>query len=73
MKKAFGMLELLIVAVIVIVLYFTCFHSNYGRSNPFDDNVRINSQKEIVDKKVQEVENAKAMKERIENNLKGDY
>ena len=47
MKKAFGMLELLIVAVIVIVLYFTCFHSNYGRSNPFDDNARINSQKEI--------------------------
>ena len=59
MKKAFGMLELLIVAVIVIVLYFTCFHSNYGRSNPFDDNARINSQKEIVDKKVKEVENKK--------------
>lgn len=73
MKKAFGMLELLIVAVIVIVLYFTSFHSNYGRSNPFDDNAKINSQKAIVDKKVEEVENAKAMKERIENNLKGEY
>ncbi len=73
MKKAFGVLELLIVVVIITVLYFTCFHSNYGRSNPFDDNAKVNSQKELVDKKVQEVENTKAMKERIENNLKGDY
>ncbi len=61
MKKAFGMLELLIVAVIVIVLYFTCFHSNYGRSNPFDDNARINSQKEIVVYLFKEVEISKAM------------
>ena len=42
MKKAVGLLELLIVLVVIIVVYFTCFHPNYGRSNPFDDNVKKN-------------------------------
>ncbi len=73
MKKAFGVLELLIVIVVITVLYFTCFHSNYGRSNPFDDNVRMNNQKEIIDERVQEIEDTKALKERIENNLNKGY
>ncbi len=73
MKKAVGLLELLIVLVVIIVVYFTCFHSNYGRSNPFDDNVKINSQKEIIDTKIQEIEDTKALKQRIENNLNKGY
>ncbi len=73
MKKAVGLLELLIVLVVIIVVYFTCFHPNYGRSNPFDDNVKINSQKEIIDTKIQEIEDTKALKQRIENNLNKGY
>lgn len=73
MKKAVGLLELLIVIVVITVVYFTCFHSNYGRSNPFDDNVKMNSQREIIDTKIQEIEDTKALKQRIENNLNKGY
>lgn len=69
MKHAFGVLELLIVVVIIVIIYFTCFHSQYGRKNPFDDNSRINSQQEMIDTKIQEIEDTKALKQRIEQNL----
>lgn len=70
MKEAVGVLELLIVIIIILVLYFTCFHSKYGRENPFDDNQRINSQQELIDSKIQEIEETKNIKEQIEKNLK---
>lgn len=73
MKNAFGMLELLIVIVVVIILYFTCFHSKYGRSNPFDDNSKINSQQEFIDDKIQDIQDSKALKRKIEDNLKEGY
>lgn len=73
MKNAFGIIELLIVVVLITVLYFTCFHSNYGRSNPFDDNSKINNQSELIDKKIQDIEETKALKNRIEENLKEGY
>ncbi len=52
MKKAFGVLELLIVLVIIIVIYFTCFTNGTKNLNPFDDSARIKSQKEIVNDKI---------------------
>ena len=56
MKKAFGILELLIVVIIAIVVYFTCFHHKYGRSNPFDDNSKIEQQSQMIDDKIQDIE-----------------
>lgn len=73
MKKAFGLLESLIVIVVVIILYFTCFHSNFGRKNPFDDNAKLNSQQEIVDDKIKDIEDSKALRKRIEENLNKGY
>lgn len=73
MKKAFGVLELLIVLVIIIVIYFTCFQNGTKNLNPFDDSARIKTQKEIVNDKIKDIENTKAIKERIENNLKEGY
>ena len=70
MKKAFGILELLIVVIIAIVVYFTCFHHKYGHSNPFDDNSKIEQQSQMIDDKIQDIESSKALKEKIENNLK---
>ncbi len=70
MKKAFGILELLIVVIIAIVVYFACFHHKYGRSNPFDDNSKIEQQSQMIDDKIQDIESSKALKEKIENNLK---
>ena len=73
MRKAFGAVELLLVIVVITILYFTCFHSNYGRSNPFDDNAKINSQQEVIDDKVQQIEGTKALRKRIEENLNKGY
>ncbi len=74
MKKALGLAEILIAAVVIIVVYFTCFAGNkYGRTNPFDDGQKIKSQQEIVDEKVQQIEDSKALKQLIENNLKEGY
>lgn len=74
MKKAVGLLEFLIVVVIVLVLYF-CFFAGpkVGRKNPFDDNVNIQDQENIIDDKIQEIEDTKLMKQRIEQNLKEGY
>lgn len=74
MKKAFGALELLIVIIIIIVLYFTIFAGNkYGRKNPFDDGAKLNSQQEFVNDKINEIENTKALKQKIEENLNKGY
>ena len=74
MRKAFGVLELLVVVVIVIILYFACFHSQYGKTNPFVDNVNeVKTKQQMVDDKLKEIEQSKAIKEQIEKNLNGDY
>ena len=73
MRKAFGAIELLLVIVVIIILYFTCFRSHYGRSNPFDDNAKLNSQQEIIDDKIQEIEDTKALRKKIEENLNKGY
>ena len=73
MKKAVGMIEILLVIVVITALYFTCFHSKYGRSNPFDDNSNLNNQQEMVEDKIQDIENTKALKKKIEDNLNKGY
>lgn len=73
MKKAVGMVEILLVIIVITVLYFTCFHSQYGRSNPFDDNSSLNNQQEMIDNKIQDIENTKALKQKIEDNLNKGY
>ena len=70
MKYAFGVLELVIVIVVITILYFTCFHSNYGRSNPFEDNSRVNTQSQLIDDKIKDIESTKALKDKIEKNLR---
>ncbi len=74
MKKALGLIELLIVAVIIIILYFSIFAvPKSGRKNPFDDNSNIQNQENIIDNKIQEIEESKLLKNRIEQNLKEGY
>lgn len=74
MKKALGLVELLIVTVIAAILYVTVFSgSRYGRKNPFDDGTKIKNQQEIVDDKINEIEQSKALKQKIESNLQEGY
>lgn len=69
MKKAMGLLEILIIVVIFIIIYFTCFHSTGGRKNPFEEQKEIKTKQELIDTKIKGIENQKAIKERIEQNL----
>lgn len=73
MKKAVGMVEILLVIVVITAIYFLCFHPKYGRSNPFADNEKIKSQQELVDDKLKDIEDAKALRKRIEQNLNKGY
>lgn len=73
MRKAFGMIEILVVLIVVLTVYFTCFHSKYGRSNPFADNQKIETQQKIVNDKLKDIEDAKALRKRIEQNLNKRY
>ncbi len=73
MKKAHGLFEILVVLVIVIVLYNVCINPKYGRSNPFSDNQKIKTQQELVNDKLNDIEEAKALREKIEQNLNVRY
>lgn len=73
MKNAFGLFEILLVTVIIIVVYFTCFNSPYGRKDPFDDNFQVNTKSEMIDDTIKDIEDNKALKKRIQNNLKEGY
>lgn len=68
-KKGFGLIEILIVGILILTIYFVGFHQKYGRSNPFSDNQKINSQQEHVDDKLKEIEKTKELRQRIEDNL----
>lgn len=69
MKKAMGLVELLIVVIVIVVVYFTCFHSTSGRKNPFEEQINVKSKQELVDKKLENIQSQKAIKDRIEQNL----
>lgn len=68
MKKALGVVELLIVIVIILAIYFACFN-NKSAKNPFEEQKEIKTKQEMVDSKLKEIENSKAIRERIEQNL----
>ena len=70
MRRAFGAVELLLVVVVIIIIYFTCFHSQYGRTNPFADNANdVKTKQQMVDDKLKEIEQTKAIQKQIEKNL----
>lgn len=69
MKRAFGVIELLISAVIVLVLYFMFISPGGRSSNPFEDINAANERKQIIDEKINEINDTKLLREKIENNL----
>ena len=69
MKKAAGLIELLMVIVVIIVLYFVFFNGQTGRNNPFEQQKEIKTKQELVDTKLKEIQSQKDIKERIEKNL----
>jgi prepilin-type N-terminal cleavage/methylation domain-containing protein len=71
MKKGFGLVEIIIVLLIFLSLYMTCFKT-HKRLNPFDDGTtKIQTQK--IDEKINEIEQTKMLKQKIEENLEKGY
>ena len=73
MKKAFGLIDVLVVVAIILTIYLTCFSPKYGRANPFADNQKVKTQQQLVDDKLKDIEDAKALRQRIEQNLNKGY
>jgi competence protein ComGC len=71
MKKGFGLVEIIIVLLVILCLYLTCFKTQ-KRLNPFDDGT-TNVQIQQVNKKINDIEQSKLIRQKIETNLKKGY
>jgi len=70
MKKAFGFVQIIIVIAIIAVVYFVFLRTPGGNTrNPFEEQTQVQAKKEVVNQKIKDIENTKAIKERIEQNL----
>ena len=72
MKKAFGILELLIVLVVIVILTLMLGKGG-GRNNPFDEIKEVKSKQQMVDEKLEQINRTKQLKEQIEKNLQQNY
>ena len=72
MKKAFGIAELLIIAVIIIVIFIS-FRVNSVRKSPFDELKEVNTQSQEIEARIKSVEETKALRNKIEENLQKGY
>lgn len=70
MKKAFGLAQIIIVIAVIAAIYFIFLRTPAGKTrNTFEEQTQVQTKKEIVNKKIKDIENTKAIKERIEQNL----
>lgn len=69
MKKGVGLVELLFAVIVIVIIYFTCFNQNGGKVDPFADNQRVNTQKQMANEKIKEINETKALQEKMEKNL----
>lgn len=72
MKKAFGITELLIIVVIIIVIFIS-FRVNSVRKSPFDELKEVNTQSQEIEARIKSVEETKALRNKIEENLQKGY
>jgi len=74
MRRAFGAIELLIVLVIIIVVYFACFHSQFKDSNPLAENAKdIKTKQQMVDDKLNEIDKTRQLQQKLEQNMNEGY
>ncbi|MBE7712540.1 MAG: prepilin-type N-terminal cleavage/methylation domain-containing protein [Cyanobacteria bacterium SIG26] len=74
MQKGFGLFELLIVIFIIVVLYVTMF---FGKKSPVDKYIehstQVQTQQQLINDKIQEIENLKSNRINIEKNMYEGY
>ena len=70
MKKAFGVLNLLITIVIIIVITLVFLKGQHTTVNPFDSTREIKTQEQTINDKINEIEELKNINKQIEENLK---
>ena len=74
MQKGFGLFELLIVIFIIVVLYVTMF---FGKKSPvvkyIEHSTQVQTQQQLINDKIQEIENLKSNRINIEKNMYEGY
>ena len=70
-KNAFGLIELIIVAVIMLVIFLMYGNPLNSSNNPIGEMSKVKNQKEMVNQKVQDVE-AIRQKSINANTIKGE-
>lgn len=74
MRRAFGVVELLVVIVVLIILYFACFHNPGVQTNPLVNDVNeVKTKQQMVDDKLNEIQQTKMLKEKMDRNLNDEY
>lgn len=74
MRRAFGAIELLIAIIVIIVIYFACFHSQFKNSNPLVENVNdIKTKQQQIDDKLNEIEKTRQLQQKIEKDMSESY
>ena len=75
MRKAFSLLEILLVIIVFgIVIYFVWFNSPNGGYNPFAYRAKeFKTKQQMVDDKLDEIQNSKQLKEQIERKMYEGY
>ncbi len=71
-KQAFGIIQLLFV-IVICYLIFTVLHPKIGRNNPFEEVTNTNTKVETVSDNKSEIEETKAIKKQIKENLKDKF
>ena len=72
MKKGFGLLELIFVIVIAVVLFMMFGHKS-GRDNPFEEVKKVNTQKEMAEQKIKEIEDIQKSVRKIDRIREEDF
>ena len=73
MRKGLSVLEILIVLVILIILTLIFFKPGSNKNNPIEEIRETQVQSQIIDDKIQSIEDTKALKEKMEKNLQESY
>ena len=69
MKKAIGILEILVVLVILLVLVFLVFNPKSSKPNPIQELKEVQTNTQIIDDKIDEIQETKILKEKIEKDI----
>ncbi len=74
MKRAFGMIELLFAAVVILLLYFLFFQPNKGAVSPVvNDSQQLHLKKQFAQEQLEDIQNKRLQQQKFQKELNSDY